>query len=98
MEEVGVYGACGDEQRAWFLENTEFGLAVVFGEEIEDDGRSERDGCYDGVICRTIFMGLPSTLQKQVEDHYSLPRLVPTVSCVYGVGGYWFMRQWFAVE
>jgi hypothetical protein len=59
VEKVGVYGACRDEQRAWFLENTEFGRAVVFGKEIEDDGRSEGDGCYDGVICRAVFMSLP---------------------------------------
>jgi uncharacterized membrane protein YkvI len=79
MEKVSVYGACRDEQRAWFLENTKFGLAVVLGEEIEDDGRSEGDGCYDGVICRTIFMCLPLTLIKEIEDHYSLPRPVPAV-------------------
>jgi hypothetical protein len=36
----------------------------VFGEEIEDDGGAEGDGCYDGVVCRTVFMGLLLTWKK----------------------------------
>lgn len=65
MEKFGVDGARGDEQGAWFLKDTDLCRSVVFGNEIEDDGRAEGDGRYDWVICRTIFMGLPLTLKNR---------------------------------